>query len=65
MKRYKVINEYAPVHGLVIETGSVVQLSECRADRGRRFLKEEVVEEKKTKSKKTKTEEDGSNSITT
>lgn len=63
MKRYKVINKYSPAHGIIIETGSIVHLSEHRANSGKRFISEEELE-KKTKSKKSKIEEYGSNSIT-
>jgi hypothetical protein len=34
MKKYIVVKHYSPVHGIIIETGSVVHVSEQRANRG-------------------------------
>lgn len=65
MKKYKVIKHYTPAHGVTVETGSIVHVSERRFNTSMGCLKpaseDDVVEVRKIKSKKTKIEENGSN----
>lgn len=53
MKKYKVIKNYVPVHGVIVETGSVVYLSERRGVSGvtRKMLEPTVEEKAKTKKR--------------
>lgn len=65
MRKYKVIKHYTPAHGVTVETGSIVHVSEMRFNASRGCLQlaseKDIVEVRKIKNKKPKIEENGSN----
>lgn len=66
MKKYIVIKHYSPVHGVIVETGSVVHVSEQRANHGlvNQMIKPATEEDKPKRRKQTKKIDNGSNSST-
>lgn len=64
MKKFKLIKDYMPVSGFVVETGAIVHLSEKRAKHGILLRNIEEVKEIKKKSNSKKKIENGSNSDT-
>ena len=55
MKKYKLTKQYQPATGVLVETGSIVYLSEQRGANARlRRIASEVVEEEEVEKKKKK-----------